>query len=383
MEKTTRTKTQQESALPIQIKVIGVGGGGCNTVNDMMRTPVNGITYIAANTDIQSLDKNNATQKIQLGHKGTGAGMVPEDGRKAAEESKTEIEEALSGTDLLFITSCFGGGTGTGATPLIAEIAHKKEILTIAIIATPFDYEIDRFDTAAEGIEQLRPYVDALIVMSNAKLSQVLDPDISVNEALSASNDALRNGISGIVSVLLNVGTMNVDFADIRTIMSFKGTALMGFGKAEGSNRAQKAIQQAISNPLLDNTDVSSAKGLIVYTLTAPNSLKMRERSEISAFFNTFYSGKKETFTKFGFGEDERLAEDEMQVVVIATGLQSNDNMPNILTPVSGSISGNMERVFRSGRSARSANLTAASFSDQAIIDAFDSPAIDHYRNEQ
>lgn len=384
MENTIQTANNQEK-LPIKIKVIGIGGGGCNTINDMMQSPVDGVSYIAANTDIQSLEKNHASQKIQLGHEGLGAGLLPEDGRKAAEESKSELEEAIADTDLLFIASCFGGGTGTGATPFVAELAHKKEILTVAIVATPFEYEMDRHDIAAEGIKKLEPYVDALIVMSNAKLSEFLDPDISYNDSLRASNNALRNSISGIVSVLLNKGTINVDFADIRTIMSFKGVALMGFGKGQGDNRVQKAIHQAISNPLLDHTDIASAQGLIVYMTTRPNDLKSREHREIQAYFNNNRSDKLNR-AKFGVGEDESLGEDEIQVVVIATGLQANGNTPTPTPPTPTDTSNNtqgIERIFRSGRSARSANLTAASFADQSVIDAFESPAIEHYRRNE
>jgi cell division protein FtsZ len=250
------------------IRVIGVGGGGCNTVNQMAQASIEGVEFICANTDRDHLEKCIPTSQLQLGMeltRGLGAGSNPEIGRQAAEEDRDRIREMLEGTDLLFITAGMGGGTGTGAAPVIAEIARELGILTVAVVTKPFTHENKkRMNVAMQGIDLLRERVDSLVLIPNEKLSLVLGAKITVMNCFKAANDVLQNAVAGISELITAPGLINVDFADVKTVMSNRGMAMMGIGRASGEGRAEKAVEMALSSPLLDDIELSSARGLLV-----------------------------------------------------------------------------------------------------------------------
>jgi cell division protein FtsZ len=260
------------------IRVIGVGGGGCNTVNQMAQASIEGVEFICANTDRDHLEKCIPTSQLQLGMeltRGLGAGSNPEIGRQAAEEDRDRIREMLEGTDLLFITAGMGGGTGTGAAPVIAEIARELGILTVAVVTKPFTHENKkRMNVAMQGIDLLRERVDSLVLIPNEKLSLVLGAKITVMNCFKAANDVLQNAVAGISELITAPGLINVDFADVKTVMSNRGMAMMGIGRASGEGRAEKAVEMALSSPLLDDIELSSARGLLV-NVTCDESLEM------------------------------------------------------------------------------------------------------------
>lgn len=385
---------------PAVIKVIGVGGGGCNAINNMIENPIQGVEYISANTDAQSLMDNMAPNKIQLGAsltRGLGAGANPEVGRAAAMEDREAIVKAISGADMLFITTGMGGGTGTGAAPVIAEIAKELGILTVAVVTRPFKHEGKRGVVAQQGIEQLKNHVDSLIVVPNDKLLAALGKGTTVREAFRAANNVLRNGVAGISEIVTCPGFINLDFADVKNMMSIIGMAMMGIGESKGSDRARIAVEQAISSPLLDDISLSGAKGVLVNITTAPDCLILDEYQEIMSVVGEYASPDAEL--KFGTAEDMNMPEDAIRVTIIATGLRENSERSNdVLTHrggggLRGSGGGNRERasaagnnvadmlpgmegVIRSGRNTRSVNLVAADFSSQSVLDDFEIPAM-------
>lgn len=386
---------------PAVIKVIGVGGGGCNAINNMIENPIQGVEYISANTDAQSLMDNMAPNKIQLGAsltRGLGAGANPEVGRAAAMEDREAIVKAISGADMLFITTGMGGGTGTGAAPVIAEIAKELGILTVAVVTRPFKHEGKRGVVAQQGIEMLKNHVDSLIVVPNDKLLAALGKGTTVREAFRAANNVLRNGVAGISEIVTCPGFINLDFADVKNMMSIIGMAMMGIGESKGSDRARIAVEQAISSPLLDDISLSGAKGVLVNITTAPDCLILDEYQEIMSVVGEYASPDAEL--KFGTAEDMNMPEDAIRVTIIATGLRENAERNNDVLhhrgsgglrgngggsnraqPVSGSNSAadmlpGMEGVIRSGRNTRSVNLVAADFSSQSVLDDFEIPAM-------
>lgn len=304
------------------IKVVGVGGGGSNAVNRMIRASLHGVDFIAVNTDAQALGLSEATEKIQIGQKltkGLGAGANPEIGKRAAEESRDQIAEALKGADMVFITAGMGGGTGTGASPVIASIAKELGALTVGVVTRPFSFEgKPRAQAAEAGTRALREQVDTLIVIPNDRLLQVVDKRTSMLEAFRVADDVLRQGVQGISDLITVPGLINLDFADVRTVMTETGTALMGIGVASGENRAAEAARTAISSPLLE-TSIEGARGVLL-NITGDANLGLYEVNEAAAIIQQAVDPEANII--FGAVIDESL-HDEIRVTVIATGFDT------------------------------------------------------------
>jgi cell division protein FtsZ len=302
------------------IKVIGVGGCGGNAVEHMIGKGLPGVEFIAANTDAQALKRSTAPVQLQLGSsltRGLGAGARPEIGRDAAMEDKDRIAEMIEGADMLFITAGMGGGTGTGAAPVVAQVAKDRGILTVAVVTRPFRFEGKRQRVADAGIEELKKCVDSLIVIPNDKLMQVLGEDVSVLDAYAAANDVLRSAVSGIAEVINNAGLVNVDFADVRTVMSEVGMAMMGSATAAGVDRARLAAERAVASPLLEEVNLSGARGVLV-NITASSGLKMKEYHQVMETIKEFTAD--EALVIVGTVIDDSIG-DELRVTMIATGL--------------------------------------------------------------
>jgi cell division protein FtsZ len=303
------------------IKVIGVGGGGGNAVSHMVDTNIEGVTFICANTDAQALKNSGAHTTLQMGEtvtKGLGAGANPELGRQAALEDRDRIVEVLDGADMVFITCGMGGGTGTGAAPVVAQLAKEKGILTVAVVTKPFPFEgRRRMQVAMKGIDELSQSVDSLITVPNEKLLTELGRDVTLLNAFKAANDVLQGAVQGIADLITRPGLINVDFADVRTVMSEMGMAMMGTGTARGDDRAQAAAEGAINNPLLENVDLSGACGILVNVTAGPN-LTMREFDEIGRVVHDFAS--EDATVVLGTALDQELS-DDVRVTVVATGL--------------------------------------------------------------
>ena len=305
------------------IKVIGVGGGGCNAIDNMVRSGVKNVEFICANTDAKALSRNKAHHLLQLGHgltRGLGAGSQPEVGKKAAMEDREKIAALLKGTDMLFIASGMGGGTGTGAAPVIADIARSLNILTVGVVTKPFSYEGDKRKRIAEtGIAELKKYVDSLIVLPNEKLLSELDEEVSMRAAFAAADDVLKGAVLGITEVIKTPGVISLDFADVKTVMSGRGLAMMGSSSSNSADRAADAAEKAIFSPLLDDVSLDGAKGVLVNISSAPGALRMKEYHEILGLIQTHVHPDADF--KAGMAEIEDLPEDEIRVTVIATGL--------------------------------------------------------------
>jgi len=305
------------------IKVIGVGGGGGNAVKHMIDNNVEGVDFICANTDAQALSDIASKTVLQLGGditKGLGAGANPEIGRAAAMEDRERIAEALRGADMVFITAGMGGGTGTGGAPVVAEVARELGILTVAVVTRPFAFEgKKRLNVAMEGLSELEQHVDSLITIPNEKLLEVLGKNTSLLDAFREANDVLLGAVQGIADLIIRPGMINVDFADVRTVMSEMGMAMMGTGYAKGENRARKAAEKAISSPLLDDINLAGARGILV-NITAGFDLSLGEFSEVGETIEEFAS--EEATVVVGTVIDPTMAE-EIKVTVVATGLGS------------------------------------------------------------
>ena len=302
------------------IKVIGVGGCGGNAVDHMIRNGVEGVEFICANTDAQALKRNLAKTVLQLGTtvtRGLGAGAKPEVGRAAAIEDRDAIIDLISGANMLFITAGMGGGPGTGAAPVVAEIARELGILTVAVVTKPFEFEGKRKKLAELGIEELKKHVDSLIIIPNNRLLQVLGDDAGFEDAFRASNDVLNGAVAGIAEVINCPGLVNVDFADVKTVMSENGVAMMGSAMASGPDRAQKAAEAAIASPLLEDVSLKGARGVLV-NITASSSLKLKEVDEVMTTIRSFSA--EEATVIFGSVIDEAIG-DQLRVTVVATGL--------------------------------------------------------------
>lgn len=364
------------------IKVIGVGGCGGNAVDHMIASGLQGVEFIAANTDAQALAKSEAHVKLQLGNsitKGLGAGANPEIGRESALEDREKIAEAIDGADMLFITAGMGGGTGTGAAPVVAEVAKELGILTVAVVTKPFMFEGRRLKVAHAGIEALSQYVDSLIIIPNEKLMQVLGDDVSVLDAFREANEVLHGAVSGIAEVISCPGLVNVDFADVRTVMSEMGMAMMGSAKAQGADRARRAAEQAVKSPLLEDVNLSGARGMLV-NITASHSLKMKEIHEV---MNTIreYTADDSTVI-FGAVFDDSMNED-LRVTMVATGLgmpsQARQPKPLMIVKTgtdsfghdTGYAESDAPAVIRSGRRAAAVEAMKASGVDLLDIPAF------------
>lgn len=309
-----------------KIKVIGVGGGGTNAVSTMIKGNIGGVDFIAVNTDLQSLKTSLAPVKIQIGKeltKGLGAGSDPSVGRDAALEDRNEIQEVLAGADMVFITAGMGGGTGTGGASVVAQIARDLGALTVAIVTKPFTFEGKRRKAHAEiGIERLRENVDTLIVIPNERLLEIMEPDLSLIGAFNLADSVLVNAVRGISDIINIPGTINVDFADVKTIMSCTGQALMGIGRSSGKNRAIEAAQQAISSPLLEDIDIQGASGILI-NITASDNISLLEVNESCTIIQE--SAHDEANIIFGAVIDQEMG-DEIRVTVIATGFNDTEN---------------------------------------------------------
>ncbi|MDO4998101.1 MAG: cell division protein FtsZ [Neisseria sp.] len=377
---------------PAVIKVIGIGGGGGNAINNMIKNTIQGVEFISANTDAQALSKNNASKRIQLGSnltKGLGAGANPDVGRDAALEEREAIADAIRGANMLFITTGMGGGTGTGAAPVVAEVAKELGILTVAVVTRPFEHEGKRIHIAQQGIDHLKSQVDSLIVIPNDKLMTALGEDVTVREAFQAADNVLHAAVAGISEVVTSPGFINLDFADVKNVMSITGMAMMGTGSAQGVDRARLATEEAIASPLLDNVSLDGARGVLVNITTAPDRLKMVEFKEIMRVIDEYAHPDSER--KYGTAEDENMPEDALRVTIIATGLQEGGYATNTRKSAavrgSASFSGlnqyanNLDNgygisgVVVSGRDSHKMNLSVPDLAGQVELDDLEIPA--------
>ncbi len=303
------------------IKVLGIGGGGGNAVEHMVANSIEGVEFICANTDAQALKNSTARTTLQLGShvtKGLGAGANPEVGRQAALEDRDRVVDVLDGADMVFLTAGMGGGTGTGASAVVAQMAREMGILTVAVVTKPFPFEMRRrMKIAEEGIKELAEHVDSLITVPNEKLLSVLGNGVSLQGAFAAANDVLYGAVQGIAELITRPGIINVDFADVKTVMSEKGRAMMGTGKAMGEDRARKAAEAAIACPLLEDVNLSGARGILV-NVTAGSSLSLEEFSQVGEAINAFASD--DALVVMGTALEDDVGE-ELRVTVVATGL--------------------------------------------------------------
>ncbi|MDY7577483.1 cell division protein FtsZ [Herbaspirillum sp. RTI4] len=305
------------AALGTIIKVVGVGGAGGNAVQHMINKGVSGVEFIVANTDAQALKSSKADNVIQIGETGLGAGMKPDIGRQLAEETRSRIEDSLRGAHMVFIAAGMGGGTGTGAAPVIAQIAKELGALTVAVVSKPFSYEGQKcMDIADKGLEELGQHVDSLIIILNEKLEEIYEDD-SMIEWLGHADDVLNNAVAGIAEIINVPGHINVDFNDVKTIMGEQGKAMMGTATASGVDRARVAAEQAVASPLLDGIDLSGARGVLV-NVTASRNLKGKEIKEVMATVRAFAAA--DASIAQGIAYDDSMG-DDIRVTVVATGL--------------------------------------------------------------
>lgn len=317
---------QEDVLSPVRIKVIGIGGAGCNAINTMITSGLSRVDFIASNTDLQALDRSLAPYKIQLGPdrtRGLGAGAKPEIGRDAALESREHIRECIDGADMVFVTAGMGGGTGTGAAPIVASIAREMGILTVGVVTKPFQYEGQRrHKHAEEGIRELRRHVDTLLVIPNQRLLGIVDKATPLLEAFKVADDVLRQAIQGIADVITTTGHVNVDFADVRTVMSHTGRAVMGMGVAQGPNRAIEAAQKAMCSPLLEEGSVEGARGVLL-NITGGPSMSLHEIEEAASIIQQ--TADPEANIIVGQVINPDIGE-ELIITVIATGFERDEN---------------------------------------------------------
>jgi cell division protein FtsZ len=312
---------EEKQSYTAKIKVVGVGGAGGNAVSNMIAAKLRGVEFFSANTDIQALERSTCSQRIQLGMsltKGLGTGGDPEVGRLSAEESTHEIKEAVKGADMVFITAGMGGGTGTGACPVVAQLCKEEGALSVAVVTKPFKFEGDkRMKRALEGIDKLKRKVDTLIVIPNEQLKAVGTKSSTFRELFVRADEVLLNAVRGISNLIMSCGFINLDFADVKKVMQQMGTAIMGTGRAKGKNRATEAAKQAINSPLLEDISVHGAKGLLM-NITGPSDMTMEEVDEASNFIKGEVDGDAEI--SWGVVFDDNMG-DEVQITVIATGI--------------------------------------------------------------
>ena len=385
-----------------QIKVIGVGGGGGNAVEHMIAQGVQGVEFICANTDAQALNRSAAAQLVQLGATGLGAGSKPEVGKTAAEEAEARIRSAIDGAHMLFITAGMGGGTGTGAAPVIARIAKDMGILTVGVVTKPFEFEGGRRGKQADvGVTELEANVDSLIVVLNEKLLEVLGDDVTQDQAFAHANDVLKNAVGGISDIIHIPGLVNVDFEDVKTVMSEPGKAMMGTAIASGPDRATKAAEAAVACPLLEGIDLSGARGVLVLIAAARSTFKLSESKNAMNTIRRYAADDAHVI--YGTAYDDSLG-DQLRVTVIATGLTSasrraqapltvvqtqpmlrtgTDNLPMLNSALGSAVPGmapqqnydalSTPSVWRSGRTQAAAKVEALSSNgmDEIEIPAF------------
>jgi cell division protein FtsZ len=317
---------QEKEKYTAKIKVIGIGGGGGNAINNMIAAKLQGVEFITANTDSQDLDRSLCAAKIQLGAsvtKGLGAGADPEIGRLAAEESINEVKECITGSDMVFITAGMGGGTGTGAAPVLARECKQSGALTVGVVTKPFQFEGDRrMRRALEGVDKLKKEVDTLIIVPNERLKSLANKNTTFKELIVRADEVLLNAVKGISDLIMSSGFINLDFADVKKVMEQMGTAIMGTGRASGESRAVEAAKQAINSPLLEDISIHGAKGLLM-NITGPHDITMEEVDQASSHIKGEVDGEAEIF--WGVVFDDAM-EDEVQITVIATGIDKELN---------------------------------------------------------
>lgn len=350
------------------IKVVGVGGAGGNAVQHMINRGVSGVEFIVANTDAQALQMSKAHNVIQIGETGLGAGMKPAVGRQLAEETRPRIEDALRGAHMVFIAAGMGGGTGTGAAPIIAQIAKEQGALTVAVVSKPFSYEGQKcMDIADEGLEALAQHVDSLIIILNAKLEEIYEDD-SMIEWLQHADDVLNNAVAGIAEIINVPGHINVDFNDVKTIMGEQGKAMMGTATAHGVDRARIAAEQAVASPLLDGIDLSGARGVLV-NVTASRSLKGKEIKEVMATVRAFAA--PDASIAQGIAYDDEMG-DDIRVTVVATGLgRARKGVQLVQTPMLRTGTHNEPMMANTGMAAGMTHGSA-----QPAFDGLKAPAV-------
>jgi cell division protein FtsZ len=364
------------AALGTVIKVVGVGGAGGNAVQHMINKGVSGVEFIAANTDAQALAVSGANNIIQIGDSGLGAGMRPEVGRQLAEQSRSRIEDALRGAHMVFIAAGMGGGTGTGAAPIVAEVAKSLGALTVAVVSKPFSYEGQKcMDVAEAGLEELTKHVDSLIVILNEKLEDIYE-DESMLDWMQHADDVLNNAVAGIAEIINVPGHINVDFNDVKTIMGEQGKAMMGTATAAGVDRARIAAEQAVASPLLDGIDLSGAKGVLV-NVTASRGLKGKEIKEVMAAVRAFAA--PDASIAQGIAYDDAMG-DEIRVTVVATGLGKNKKSIQLVQPQQVMRTGTYDAPVMQGAAAVAGGLTAGKASADAL-GGMKQPAV--WRREQ
>jgi cell division protein FtsZ len=311
--------------MPVHIKVIGVGGAGCNAINTMIQAGLKNVEFISANTDLQALGRAQASFKIQLGPertRGLGAGAKPEIGKESALESRDQIRECLEGAEMVFVTAGMGGGTGTGAAPVVAGLAREMGILTVGVVTKPFQYEGHRrMSYAEEGLRELRRQVDTLLVIPNQRLLGIVDKSTPLLEAFKVADDVLRQAIQGIADVITTAGHVNVDFADVRTVMTFTGRAVMGMGVARGPNRAQEAAQKAINSPLLEDGSVTGARGVLLNITGGPN-MTLHEVGEAASIIQDAADPQANIIVGQVINPDIK---EDLIVTVVATGFEKDE----------------------------------------------------------
>ncbi len=368
------------------IKVVGVGGAGGNAVDHMIRQGVQGVEFICVNTDSQALNRSQAPVRVQLGA-GLGAGGKPEKGRDLAQAERAKIAEVLSGANMVFITAGMGGGTGTGAAPIVAEVARELGILTVAVVTKPFEYEGRRMSLAEQGVLDLAMNVDSLIVILNEKLMEVLGDEVSMIEAFQAADNVLKNAVGGIAEIINVPGLVNVDYEDVRTVMGEMGKAMMGSATAAGVDRARIAAERAVASPLLEGIELSGARGILV-NITANQSLGLKEVKEVMNTIRNYAAPDAAIF--FGAVTEESM-EDQLRVTVVATGLggvakrQSKPEISMVPSLRTGTDNGvydapvmmtqevdGLSSVFQSGRAARNATVDEMRSNG---VDKYDIPA--------
>ena len=367
------------AALGTVIKVVGVGGAGGNAVQHMINKGVSGVEFIAANTDAQALAASSAHNIIQIGETGLGAGMKPAVGRQLAEESRNRIEDSLRGAHMVFIAAGMGGGTGTGAAPIVAEIAKSMGALTVAVVSKPFSYEGQKcMDIAEEGLEALSQHVDSLIIILNEKLEDIYE-DESMLDWMKHADDVLNNAVAGIAEIINVPGHINVDFNDVKTIMGEQGKAMMGTATASGVDRARIAAEQAVASPLLDGIDLSGARGVLV-NVTASRGLKGKEIKEVMAAVRAFAA--PDASIAQGIAYDDNMG-DDIRVTVVATGLgKAKKAMQLVQTPMLRTGTHNAPMMASGGMGSASAGVTMGSASGAGnAMDGMKQPAV--WRREQ
>jgi cell division protein FtsZ len=366
------------AALGTVIKVVGVGGAGGNAVQHMINKGVAGVEFIAANTDAQALAVSGAHNIIQIGDSGLGAGMRPEVGRQLAEQSRARIEDSLRGAHMVFIAAGMGGGTGTGAAPIVAEVAKNMGALTVAVVSKPFSYEGQKcMDVAEAGLEELTKHVDSLIVILNEKLEDIYE-DESMLDWMKHADDVLNNAVAGIAEIINVPGHINVDFNDVKTIMSEQGKAMMGTATAAGVDRARIAAEQAVASPLLDGIDLSGARGVLV-NVTASRGLKGKEIKEVMAAVRAFAA--PDAAIAQGIAYDDAMG-DELRVTVVATGLGKNKKSISLVQPQQVLRTGTYNAPMMSGAATVAAGgMGMGAVSGAGGMDGMKQPAV--WRREQ